>query len=359
MTNQITETILNLREEIIKYAQLIDPKPHTHTVDDLEDVEGGLVPTNHAWDKNNLDVNYGLANSEQYGHVAISSVFTSDDAIDTPEYERNKNNAVSENAVRNYFAEYIDNQFGIFCLDAEGNLWIDTININADMEAQIREIVSDYDINGKLEKHVITNPKSTNATIDNIIENGYYYLNPNNNTSYIFSCNNDVIHYERAFIIVKKQGTSIIQYVYATKPNSLGTYQLTGEIYTRIGAVNNNDISWNASWNVFYKPYQNRSQPEDLIDELNITGLEIYENTNGFIFKWNQAQYILQKDSGIWETICTFTHPLPIEDNFIFSNIINNTDIRISSTKMEIRSKQRKDTTINDINETHFIPRKY
>lgn len=359
MSNQITERVLNLREEIAKYVPLIEPKPHTHSIEDLEELEGEIVPTIHSWSKEEHE-KYGIANRDNYGHVAISNYFTDDEDIDTSEYERNQTNAVSEKAVRDYIATYINDNFGIFCLDEEGNLYIQTIEMDTALEEDVRQIVSDYDINSKLKKHVITNPEPTSNNINNIIENGYYYLNPENNRNYTFSYNNNVINYTRAFIIVKKQGTSIIQYVYATQPNSLNNYQLTGEIYTRIGSVNNGEVSWNNNWQIFYKPYQARNTPGDIIDSLgtDVNGLEIYENTNGYTFKWVQSQYTLIKDTGIWATICTFTSPLPIEDNFIFSNIINNTDIRVSSTKIEIRSKQRKDTIINNINETHFIPRK-
>ena len=362
MSNQITEKILNLREEIAKYVPLIDPKPHTHSVDDLDGVEGELVPTNHAWDKEEHE-KYGIANQNHYGHVAISNAFTSEEDYqqDTSTYERNKTNAVSEEAVRNWVMPYIAENFGIFCLDEDGNLYIETIDMDINLEQQIREIVSDYDINSKLEQHVITNPKSTSNTINNITENGYYFLNPNENEDYSFICNNDVIHYERAFIIVKKQYTRIIQYVYATIPNSLNNYQLTGDIYIRIGSVNNNIVSWNNNWKILYKSYTIRSNAGDLINSLGdgVSGVELYENTAGYTFKWNQStKYTLTKESGIWATICTFKNALPIEDNFIFSNIINNTDIKISSTKVEIRSKQRQGTDINEIHETHFIPRK-
>ena len=72
MTDEISETILNIRTEVLRYAAASN---HNHDSRYVIGNSDNFAPKNHASTNNE----YGVGNTTQYGHVLFSSSDISDD----------------------------------------------------------------------------------------------------------------------------------------------------------------------------------------------------------------------------------------------------------------------------------------
>lgn len=196
-------------------------------------------------------------------------------------------------------------------------------------------------------------PTETTEPIDNIVEPGYYKYTGIGT----IICGSNNIHYSNSLIKVEKHNNYIIQHLYAT--SFIGSdYVINGEEYTRYGyKSNNNSYNWD-KWHIKYIPY--RELNSNLITSISedIDNFTIYESTAGYTFKWTQSEdrYQLPMQQYQFYTIAEFTS-LPIEEPYIFGNLIGHVDIKISKDSFKIRSTNRQGEYITGINNTFFVPR--
>ena len=199
--------------------------------------------------------------------------------------------------------------------------------------------------------NMYAHPEETTTSLEDLITPGYYKYT--GNSSAYFSCGPDDIQYKDGLIQVEQQGNSIIQHVYSTSLDGTEPY-IDGRIFTRI---QHND-EWN-DWQVEYIPYTER---DDLITELGdgIDHFTIYESTAGYTFSWkqngNDERYILQASQNKYETVAKF-QTLPIQEPFIFGNLIGHIDVRIDKDEIQVRSIQNKGDYVVGVNNNFFIPR--
>ena len=77
-----------------------------------------------------------------------------------------------------------------------------------------------------------------------------------------------------------------------------------------------------------------------------------------YTFKWSQSEdrYQLPMQQYQFYTIAEFTS-LPIEEPYVFGNLIGHVDIKISKDSFKVRSTNRKGEYVTGVNNTFFIPR--
>ena len=199
--------------------------------------------------------------------------------------------------------------------------------------------------------------------INDLIEPGYYIEEENNNDrTFIYA--GETIPYMNGIIVVERQSNRIIQHVYATEEvtvNNTRTWKLNGTEYRRWGIYENNSTRWQ-KWHLTHKPYTRISRISGLGPGVNNGSVEIYENTAGYIIKWNQNnsnqdEYPISAQVYQYADVCTFYPHLPIQEPYVFGNLIGRFDIKITKDKMQIRSNVPQGGRIIEMHETYFIPR--
>jgi hypothetical protein len=171
---------------------------------------------------------------------------------------------------------------------------------------------------------------------------------------YTFLHGNETIYYKNGLIKVEKSNNIIIQHVYSVDKN---TKKLNSCEYTRKGSNGNWD-----SWYVTHKPYTKYQGTITYGTGVDQGSIEVYENTAGFIIKWNQTNNNQQRypiTAPLYEftRVCSFNPPLPIDGPYVFGNLIGRMDIRITNKQMDIRSTVVPGGRIIEMHETYFVPR--
>ena len=203
--------------------------------------------------------------------------------------------------------------------------------------------------------NMYAHPTITTDVIDNIVEPGYYQYTGSLAT---VTCGPDTIHYKNGFIRVEEHNDHIIQHLYSTSVVE-SNYIVNGEEYIRYGyKTGTNTYNWD-KWYVKHIPYRERS---DLINDGSIPddidNFTIYESTAGYTFKWSQSEdrYQLPMQQYQFYTIAEFTS-LPIEEPYVFGNLIGHVDIKISKDSFKIRSTNRQGEYVTGVSNTFFVPR--
>ena len=203
--------------------------------------------------------------------------------------------------------------------------------------------------------NMYAHPTTTTEVVDNIVEAGYYQYTGSLAT---ITCGPDTIHYKNGFIRVEVHNNHIIQHLYATSVSG-SNYIINGEEYIRYGyKTGTNSYHW-GPWYVKHIPYRERS---DLINDgsipNDIDNFTIYESTTGYTFKWSQSEdrYQLPMQQYQFYTIAEFTS-LPIEEPYVFGNLIGHVDIKISKDSFKVRSTNREGEYVTGVSNTFFVPR--
>ena len=166
---------------------------------------------------------------------------------------------------------------------------------------------------------------------------------------------------------VERQGNHIIQHINTTSPTLSGEYKIDGKEFIRHGYIPNSEndtiARWD-KWNVAFLPWAKR---DDLFNinkngtNVDPNSFHLYECTSGYVFEWTQLssdkRYILPMEQYTYATVCEFTKELPIQEPMIFSNYIGHMDLKITKTKIEIRSSNNKGEYIVGVSGNYFIPR--
>lgn len=347
MTDEISETILNIRTEVLRYAAASN---HNHDSRYVIGNSDNFAPKNHASTNNE----YGVGNTTQYGHVLFSSSDISDD-------DTSKDNcAPSIQSVKKYVKSKVNSVNGLegqtIASSSTGITYQSTDNQIPTAKA-VYNAINNIDLFSQLSQHTITNPKDVTTNIDNIVTTGYYHKT--NNGSFTHAPN--TVYYTDGLIHVQRYGTRAVQTVYATVQNNNNNYRFNGEIYTRFGTISSSGNVW-SKWHVLHKPWTERS---DLIGTLG-TGVDsgsvtLWENTAGYTIRWKQTQnnqnYTVSGAKYTYTPICSFSRDLPLKGPFVFGNIINNMDIKIQADGMYLRTTENVGGVLPGIDETYFVPR--
>ena len=354
MTNK-QRNILKLDEEVLKHA----------------------APIKHNWSMNDTSKNYGKATNTQYGHVVISTNLNNYDSElltvpSTEEVARAINQLTNEKAVKNHASGATD--YGVATDSQYGHVKVDKKLENStnpvrnsviysaigDINEDIENIVSSLGKNTEGIKKLLNlnEPTESDDNIDDLIDAGFYIYK--SETEEVISTNN---YLNNALIFVLKEDTRVIQHVYPTKKiykenSDEFAYKLNGSQYTRFGVTTNENTEW-SMFGISFKPYTETNLVKTI--KAKDANIKVYENTSGFTIEWKQlntkqSYEIVADELYAYETICEF-NDLPIKGNFLFGNLIGKCDIRISSSKMEIRSTLNTGNIIKNIHQCFFVPR--
>lgn len=213
-------------------------------------------------------------------------------------------------------------------------------------------------------------PKSYTGSINNLTTAGYYIMNHSVSSPKTFSYGGEKIYYTNALVVVKRQSNRVIQYVCASNKitsssnNNTYTYKINGSEYTRYGIYNSSGKTTWKPWHMLHKPYTKttRAKIKAKHKGVDANSIVVYENTSGFIIRWkqtnnNQRRYPISAPLYEYAEVCEFSPALPISGPYVFGNLIGRMDIRITSTKMEIRSNVAPGGRIIQMDETYFVPR--
>lgn len=211
-------------------------------------------------------------------------------------------------------------------------------------------------------------PQIWNGNINNLTTAGYYLMQHDEKKPKSFSYGGETIYYTNALVTVKKYSNRVIQHVCATTKVTSSTdantytYKINGSEYTRYGSYKSDGTKTWRPWHVAHKPYSKTSRAK-VTDTAHIDkdSIVVYENTAGFIIQWKQTgdskKYPITAPLYEYKDICTFSPALPINGPYVFGNLIGRMDIRITSTKMQIRSNVAPGGRIIGMEETYFVPR--
>lgn len=326
MAEQIFEQILNLKNEVLRWAS---PIGHTHNMENID----GLIetidekaPVNHAY----ATGKYGEATNNQYGHVKVLYEILGE-----------SDNVPTEKAVK----QYIDMR--------TANL--DPSSLNIPTNDDIRNLATtvfnnnftDAKFNAKLLQKSAIYPKDTTSSPNSITDSGYYRLTGTGNITY----GNDVFSYHNAFLRVTFNGTRYIQHLQLSN----------SEEYERV-RYKKSDGNWTwGYWHLHYKPYTENASAVKKADSTNneYQNIHLYETTAGYIVRWQRdGKFRLQVNQYEYDKICSFSPALNITGPYVFGNLVGRSDVRINANGMWIRSTDQKGQYISGINETFFIPRK-
>lgn len=199
------------------------------------------------------------------------------------------------------------------------------------------------------------------SSLDNITENGVYYIEQNPAK---ITCGNDTIDIYQGYIEVKD--TTVENTTYIQTQNVITT---DGTEYSRWKS--NNSTTW-SNWRIYYMPRKQYTKSISIQDD--VYNLEIWEDTKGYTIIWNQSlskdkkYFITSTTANEWKTIALFPSALQIEGCFIFGNNSGNFDIMITgghndggygkyfNSGIYIRSTNGSER-IKGINYTFFVPR--
>lgn len=349
--NGLTQHLLFLKEQVLRFAAAIN---HKHKVKDIEDLNDQFAPKNHASESNQ----YGEGTSTQYGHVK-----TDDNVTDSI-------NPVKASGIIQYVTEEINKLY-----DKLKNELQDKLNIVTSITGDTPEKTDDkYNIpTAKAVWDAIVGyedlftgrswdkPKEIDISIDELVEPGYYLQIGTSNR--YFTYGGEIIFYVNGLIRVEKQSNRVIQHVYTTSKITSGnetTYKINGSEYTRWGT---STTDWKA-WHVAHKPYTktNRAVITSTCKGVDEGSIVVYENTAGFMIHWDQYKQDQQRypvSAPLYEyaDVCYFEPALPIKGPYVFGNLIGRMDIKITSDKMQIRSNVNPGGRIIEMHEAYFVPR--
>lgn len=328
MPEQIYEVIMNLRDEVLTFAS---HKNHTHNQNDIDGMTDLMSLINSKAPKNHSDSTnqYGEATTEQYGHVKLT-----DEILGTG------NGVPTETAVKNY-------------IDAK-TAGLDPSSLNIPTDNHIRDLATsvlnntltnDF-FNSKLTQKTAIYPKDTTSAPNSITTIGYYRLTGTGNITY----GNQSYSYHNAFLRVTYNGSRYIQLI-----------QLNNSVEFMRTRYKKTDGTWAWSyWHMHYMPYtENASVVKKASDNNEYQNISVYETTAGYIIRWKRSgNFTLTVSQYNYDKICGFSPALNITGPFIFGNLVGKSDVRITSTEMQIRSTDQKGQYISGINETFFVPRK-
>ena len=321
MSNENTEEIFNLKEEILKVAS----------------------KKNHAWTQESNN-NYGEANGTTWGHVKVQSEIP-------VENDTKNNDCATIGAIKGYVINKITNQINTLTESITGlsNNKLDKTTFNTEKETKDNEIntinTSITSIQNNINNlHTFNNTKNTETDIDALTTPGYYSYATKPVLKYGL---NDI---KCGIVTVKKiNDNSIVQYIESTDPVS---GNLDGNIYTRLL----NGSNWSELEVV---KRNNIEEKEYTVDETD-TKVVVKENTAGYTITWIQTSenktYTVTADLYEYAHLCNFEEQLLI-DEYIFGNLIGKMDVRITSTGMQVRSTLAPNNVIKNVHETYFIPR--
>lgn len=373
-TNPIITHILTLKEQILKYAP---PKKHDSDTD-----------------------KFGKATTTHYGHTKVSDAVTANDS-----------NPVQSSAIVTYIQtikQQILNNFNIETsisdnptdkTGSKNNIptskavfdKINNILLNFQPKLNIVETVTkdsehtdNNDVSNIPTAKAVWNalssykdllvgvsyktPQSYKSGINSLTTAGYYIMDHDKTKPKSFSYGGETIYYTNALVTVKKQSNRVIQHVCAstkvtssTNANNY-TYKINGSEYTRYGSYNSDGETTWKPWHLAHKPYTKTSRAR-IVDTVNVdnNSVIVYENTAGFIIQWKQTRdnkkYPVTAPLYEYKDICEFSPALPITGPYVFGNLIGRMDIRITPTKMQIRSNVAPGGRIIGMEETYFVPR--
>ena len=374
-SNQVVTRILTLKDQVLKWAA---PKQHSDTDPDK----------------------YGQGTNSEYGHVKVSNTLSQDD--DNPV----KGSAIYSyiNGVKQGLEKYkIITSENVF-VDADSSDGKSNIPTTKAVLKKINEMLSDFqpfnvltEITSETKHEDDTNhrkniptakavwdalssykdllvgvsykmPQSYKKGINTLTTAGYYIMDHDKTKPKSFSYGGETIYYTNALVTVKKQSNRVIQHVCATtkvtssKNASNYNYKINGSEYTRHGSYNSNGETTWKPWHVAHKPYSKTSRVKKPGQGVDDNSVVVYENTAGFIIQWkqtnsNQKRYPVYASLYQYVDVCEFSPALPITGPYVFGNLIGRMDIKITPTKMQIRSNVAPGGRIIEMEETYFVPR--
>lgn len=366
MSDQDFQTIFNLKDEIAKHAA---PKNHTDETNKYGEATEGLyghVKLNQNVEDNNNPVS--SAGIIQYVNDIVSNKYNINTDNITNEYQTNgRYNIPTTKTVldkidelKNYLTTTLQSKINI----------TNTLDTNStDDQIPTAKVVFDtISNNDELIGIDLSKPKNYQGEIDKLTLPGYYIMGDNIDTSKTFNYGGESISYTNGLVTVKTQTNRIIQHICTTSKvlsannSNEYTYKINGSEYTRYGTYNDNEtVTWRP-WHLVHKPYSKTTRVASLGQNIDDNSIEVYENTAGFIIKWqqnndNQNRYFVHAPLYTYVDMCTFNPSLPISGPYVFSNLIGRMDVKITPTKMQIRSNIAPNGYIDNIDETYFVPR--
>lgn len=317
---RVTEKVVNIKDVV---NDLAAPKNHTHPQYLQNTSQTTYLTDAHTSVK---------ATSSQLGHVMVDTEV------------KNSNNPVSNSAIKTY----IDNNIPIITLDNT----VTENSTNGVTSGAVYTAVNNikYDINlaglspSKPDEMAI-------SSLDDVDTPGSFKIGAN-----IPMRNKSNIDTTNSVLTIYKMG-------------NLYTHILSmpdGSEYRRHGYKNNNDgIVWD-SWNLSYLPFQEYTIPlAGATYNNNVHDISIFQDTSGYTIRWNQTHnpngnnqtyFTTHSTKYEYKHVVQFSKNLDIAGPYIFSNIVNATDIKIQPDGIYLRSTKAS-SQINDINETFFVPR--
>lgn len=375
ISNSITTHILTLKDQVLKWAA---PIKHDNSDGEL----------------------YGKASNTNFGHVKLKQDMNTLDehpvsSSGIASYIINKiNDAVQTVQEKLHVDETIDNDIESHKVDEKYR--IPTSKAVSDKIKQLQSkinIINSIDANtthkneanlyniptGKAVWNALSNyknllqgvslamPQSYTGNINNLITPGYYYMNHDITKAKSFAYGGENIYYTNGLVTVQKQSNRIIQHVCTTTKilasNNANnyTYKINGSEYKRYGKYDaNGKMDWHP-WHLAYKPYTKTSRVKKTFTNVDTDSVTVLENTQGFIIKWKQTgtdeQYKVHQSLYEYADVCEFSPALPIANFYVFGNLIGRMDIRITPTKMQIRSNVAPGGRIIGMDVTFFVPR--
>lgn len=359
MSNNITDVIFNLKDQVLRFASPIN---HNHDDKYLQKETGDYAPKVHA----SSTIDYGKATATEYGHVKKSVTVNNDDAVPTG----------------GAIISYITSRLNTFC-DSIKDRYEDTLDSNGRVTKQgkINEAISKYNIESKLKRYSIaaTYQKPNDYPVDekfNAFEQkvqdddgvdkytwaGHYQITPTSNQDdYKIQYGTIYKQYANGLLDVRRSENTIIQDLYTTMKNFDGKYVLSGEKYTRRGTISGDTVSWK-NWLVSYIPYSDSSIVIKTLGT-GINNMVLKEVTSGYIIEWaNDGAYILEASANTPHPIAKFKDSLQLhigDTEHVFSNHLGGYQITVTKTGINLISNKQLGASIEKkfLNQTYFIPR--
>lgn len=345
MSNEETSHIMFLKEQILRFAAAIN---HKHSAKDIDGINN-YSQKPHA----SSGTEHGKGDANKYGHVKVN------DSVDGELVENDM--PVSSTGIKAYVTDQIDTLEETLKNTLQSKLNIVTSITKNSTNSQVPTALAVWNALTSYKDLLIgidlARPQSINKNLNEMINAGYYKQTGHRHFSY----GGETIYYTNALIKVEKQANRVIQHVYATNPvtsDGKTTYKINGCEYTRWGTSTTN---WGA-WHCVHKPYTKTTRAKNWGAGVDSNSVIVYENTAGFIIHWDQYKqdndkYPISANLYEYAKVCDFDPPLPIKGPYVFGNLIGRMDIRITSSKMEIRSNVSKGGRIIEMHETYFVPR--
>lgn len=343
--NEETSHIMFFKEQVLRFAAAIK---HRHSTDDIDGINN-YSRKPHA----SSGTEHGKGTSSVYGHVKVNDTVEGESVTDDM--------PVSSAGIKTYVTGKITELDTSLRAALQPKLNIVTSITKNSTNSQIPTALAVWNALISYKDLLIgvdlARPQSINKNLNEMVNAGYFKQTGHRHFSY----GGETIYYTNALIKVEKQANRVIQHVYATSPVTSGgktTYKVNGCEYTRWGSSTTN---WGA-WHCAHKPYTKTTRAKNWGPGVDSNSVVVYENTAGFIIHWDQYKqdndkYPISANLYEYAKVCEFNPPLPIKGPYVFGNLIGRMDIRITSSKMEIRSNVSKGGRIIGMHETYFVPR--